>query len=734
MKVAIVHHHLDPGGVTRVIRAASAALAGAGVRVVILAGRSADGGDFEGLPVQVVEGLDYAAAGSGDRRHEDAARLVARLRSAATMALDAAPDVWHFHNHSLGKNPGVSVAAVMLAEAGERVLLQIHDLAEDGRPALHAGLAGFARLYPFGARTRLVFINERDRSDFIEAGLPPAFAALLPNPIDAQPLAPAQSGTPPLLFAPLRAIRRKNLGELVLLAALAPGGTRLAVSRAPRDALALAIHDRWRSFAIAKQLPLEFDVSDRLEPAAGAGKSFHDWLAQCSHIIGTSVSEGFGMPLLEAAAWGRPFIGRSLPRPGGVQAAPGDPPWGHCYETLEVPTGWLDEMKLRRAWRLGLRRHHAAYGRWFATEQADAALDRLLATGSIDFGRLPESLQEEVIEHIITRPAMADELLVEHNGGRETAATWLARVLERRDLVADASRLAPWSPDRHRDALLAMYRDLLTAPSDEGLGFVDVRRVLDIHLDARHFHPLLSFPEARAWPSLHFRAVIFDVYGTLLVAPAGGVKPDPAADPGIREILRSHEVDPPDSPTLALHHAVRRHHAASPAEHPEVDLRELWREVLDLPPGTDTETMTIEIQNAWQPARPMPDAAATVACLARAGIAIGILSNAQCDTLAALGPVADPIDPGLTILSYQHGIAKPSPALFRLMVERLAARGIRTEETLFVGNDPLHDIAPARAAGFATALFIGHPESLRPGPVEADHVFDDWRDLQCLVG
>lgn len=734
MKVAIVHHHLDPGGVTRVIRAATAALAGAGVRVVILTGCSADGGDFTGLPVQVVEGLDYAAPGGGYRRSQDADALIARMHAAATAALGSSPDVWHFHNHSLGKNPAVSEAAVRLAEGGARVVLQIHDLAEEGRPSLYAGLGGAMRLYPFGGRVRLAFINDRDRADFVAAGLPARFACVLPNPIDALPLARGEPSSQALLFAPIRAIRRKNIGELVLLAALAPCGTRLAVSRAPRDATALTIHERWSSFAIAKMLPIAFDVSDRLEPAAGAGTSFHDWLTRCSHIIGTSVSEGFGMPLLEAAAWGRPFIGRALPRPGGVDRTADDTPWGRCYQALRVPAGWLDEKKLRRAWCLGLRRHHAAYGRWLAVEHADAALDRLLATGSIDFGRLPESFQEEIIEHIIARPAMADALLVEHDGGHEIASAWLRRVLGQRSPVADASRLAPWSPACHRDALLGLYQDLLKAPSGTGPQFVDPQRVLDAHLDPQRFHPLLSFPEAREWPRRRIHAVIFDVYGTLLVAPAGGVKPDPSADPRIRQILRSHGVDPPVSPTFALHEAVRQYHAASPAEYPEIDLRTLWREVLGLPPGTDTETMTIEIQNAWQPARPMPDAAATVACLARAGIAIGLLSNAQCDTLAALGPMAAHVDHELTILSYQHGIAKPSAVLFARMVEQLASRGIRAEETLFVGNDPLHDIAPAREAGFATALFIGHPESLRPGPVDADHVFDDWRDLECLVG
>jgi putative hydrolase of the HAD superfamily len=88
--------------------------------------------------------------------------------------------------------------------------------------------------------------------------------------------------------------------------------------------------------------------------------------------------------------------------------------------------------------------------------------------------------------------------------------------------------------------------------------------------------------------------------------------------------------------------------------------------------------------------------------------------------------------PELTILSYQHGLAKPSPELFQILSDRLAGRGITPAETLFIGNDPLQDIIPAAAAGFRTALFTGHSESLRPGECHPDHRFTSWSDLAGL--
>ena len=50
-----------------------------------------------------------------------------------------------------------------------------------------------------------------------------------------------------------------------------------------------------------------------------------------------------------------------------------------------------------------------------------------------------------------------------------------------------------------------------------------------------------------------------------------------------------------------------------------------------------------------------------IGILARSGLSLGLLSNAQSNTLSDLGGISDLFSPELTILSYQHGIAKPSP-------------------------------------------------------------------------
>jgi FMN phosphatase YigB (HAD superfamily) len=78
-------------------------------------------------------------------------------------------------------------------------------------------------------------------------------------------------------------------------------------------------------------------------------------------------------------------------------------------------------------------------------------------------------------------------------------------------------------------------------------------------------------------------------------------------------------------------------------------------------------------------------------------------------------------------------MAKPSPGLFLVLTERLAAQGIAARDCLFVGNDPLQDIVPAAAAGFQTALYTGHPSSLRPGACQPGFTLRHWRDLPGLA-
>lgn len=709
MRVAIIHYHLSPGGVTRVIETASGVLAGAGVRHVVLTGEN-------------VAGLGYLA----DPGDFTAEQLTTALRHAATKALGGPPDVWHFHNHSLGKNRLFPHIVSRLAAENEALVLQIHDLAEHGRAGNHPLIAGIRDLYLFSPRVCYAFLNSRDLRHFIAAGLPPENATLLPNPISAPPAPPRFGSSPALLFAPVRGIRRKNLGELVLLAALAPPGTRVAISRAPENPAALPVHDHWRDFSAEHGLPIGFDVVDRYMPEPGAATGFDSWVNRASHFVTTSVSEGFGMTFLESIALGKPLIGRNLPHLTADHAAHGIRA-GRLYDAILIPLDWIDISLIRDPLVIDLERDHRLYQRPLTNAFINAALAAIVRDGLVDFGNLPEPLQQGIIERLADT-SQRGVPLVRSGDTTRPLVEWLADALAADTPTASADQLAPYSPQAYQKSVTTLYSRLTRTPPGP-VRQVAAEEILNSHLRPENFHFLLASPRPALVPGRRHRAAIFDIYGTLLIAPAGGVKPDLLNDPVLREVLRQFGHDPSPSPSSDLHAAVLRHHAVAGHAFPEIDLRDLWREVLTVEESVDVTELVQAIEDAWHPARPMPGAENFVSRLSRLGVSLGVLSNAQCNTLPSLGPVSDLFAPELTLLSYQHGIAKPSPELFQMLADRLAGRGIAPQETLFIGNDPVHDILPAAAAGFRTALFTGHPASHRPGDCEPDITFSRWSDL-----
>ena len=98
-------------------------------------------------------------------------QLADDLQAAARNALGSLPDLWHVHNHSLGKNLALPGALQALGDAGQRLLLQLHDFAEDGRPLNYRHYA---------------VLNGRDLKLLGAAGIPPARLHALANPVSLQ--------------------------------------------------------------------------------------------------------------------------------------------------------------------------------------------------------------------------------------------------------------------------------------------------------------------------------------------------------------------------------------------------------------------------------------------------------------------------------------------------------------------------------------------------------------------
>jgi putative hydrolase of the HAD superfamily len=160
---------------------------------------------------------------------------------------------------------------------------------------------------------------------------------------------------------------------------------------------------------------------------------------------------------------------------------------------------------------------------------------------------------------------------------------------------------------------------------------------------------------------------------------------------------------------------------AKGVDYPEVKIDRIWMRVLS---GSDRDIrfvrqFAVEFELIVNPVYPMPHLAKMLSRLRHRKLALGMISNAQFYTPylfkwflrsdeATLG-----FNTNLIFYSYRFEMAKPSAMLFDMAAEKLKAIGIQPAGVLYLGNDMLNDIYPARAAGFKTALFAGDQRSLR---------------------
>jgi hypothetical protein len=489
MKVAIIHYHLEPSGVSRVIERASRELTRRGSAHVIIVGKCPHGVN-ETLPVRVVDGLGYSNATIDQAGAE---KIIDNLRATAADALGSPPDLWHFHNHSLGKNCAVPLIVSSLASQLERLLLHIHDLAEDGRPENHANIADCPNLYPLAPQIHYAFINSRDRNHFIKAGLPAANAHLLPNPVfDADSIPNTSSETPktaPLLLCPARGIRRKNIGELILLTQLAPKGTRAAITLAPENPQSLAIHERWKSFCGVNQVPVEFAVVDRIAPTTNSDASFESWISHATHIVTCSISEGFGLVFLESLAYHKPLIGRKLPHISDDLAKHGID-HGKLYEKILIPADWIPHAMLGEHVKKSFTRLWQSWNREASADECESVMTSMEHDGFLDFGNLPEALQETIIEKLLDPDHHAiPQLLI--NGRTRPLKAWIED-----SLTQNHQTQAPQVPEAftiaaHGKQTTAIHAMMMTQnPSPPSA--LDPNDILETFLVAEEFHFLKS--------------------------------------------------------------------------------------------------------------------------------------------------------------------------------------------------------------------------------------------------
>lgn len=321
--IAILHYHLRPGGVTTVIRNAESAL------------RSR----FE---VRLLADFGYQEKPARNRAEflRDAQKCMRHLR-----ALTQGVEVLHAHNLNLGKHPRLSCAVKLLAgETGLRVVNQVHDFAEHGRPmqleALRRCAGGvddtFWRSFCYFDLPNVLWttLTSADAAKLASRGVPAERIHVLPNPVDIEFFREPVPTRDELwvavndiaafarahdydfdpqrriLLSPMKVMERKNNLEAVELARrlnmLRGRPTyQLLISMEGNSATDRAYGERLKRIVRQERLPVVIGSGE----AAGMREHFH--LAHA--ILTTSRVEGFGYAFVEAWSCGKLVIGRDIP-------------------------------------------------------------------------------------------------------------------------------------------------------------------------------------------------------------------------------------------------------------------------------------------------------------------------------------------------------------------------------------------------------------------------------------
>ena len=239
------------------------------------------------------------------------------------------------------------------------------------------------------------------------------------------------------------------------------------------------------------------------------------------------------------------------------------------------------------------------------------------------------------------------------------------------------------------------------------------------------------------------KAVIFDIYGTLLISSSGDIDQATFSKENMEKALQvgGFKTDEFDKKAFSFlleqlpEKVVANQQELKLKGHPfpDIDIFKVWNEMLDEAEkagllkrlGDESLTETILVFEVLSnKVFPMPAMKDTLEKLKEKNIPLGIVSNAQFYTPILMNYFLtgnidvkqhiDMFEPDLTVFSFNELKAKPDVALFEKFIPKLKEKySIQPEETVFVGNDMFKDVYTAKQAGLQTVLFAGDERSLR---------------------
>jgi len=376
-----------------------------------------------------------APANSKSELYKEAKKLSAEILQSLHLQHNSIknPYVLHVHNGNLGKNPRLTWALKLLADRFEKenlpvwILYQMHDFAEDNRPGCWNALRNCSgkpdrrlaveMMYPRSSRIHWACINCGDREKLLSIGIAKEKVTVLPNSVDVEAFTGRalnemsreelkQMSLEPMDFAadlkeriavfarregfrfepnrkillgPVKAIRRKNITELILLLMMENNkddSFQLLVTLGANSAADIEYCRAIERFVKRNSLPVVIGFGNELlkgghQRSIKNGRvetySLIDLMHISEAVLTSSIQEGFGYVFHEPWLAGKAVLGRNIPSvtrdfiAAGLQL-------GHLYDYLLIPKAFLGGN-----WAVLVE----AYCRKVASLQAEAGLEVL---------------------------------------------------------------------------------------------------------------------------------------------------------------------------------------------------------------------------------------------------------------------------------------------------------------------------------------------------------------------
>ena len=238
------------------------------------------------------------------------------------------------------------------------------------------------------------------------------------------------------------------------------------------------------------------------------------------------------------------------------------------------------------------------------------------------------------------------------------------------------------------------------------------------------------------------KAVVFDIYGTLIISASGDLdKAEYNAQMIKKALLGAHFEIVMDTEeafndifkdfnAYLFGHLSKTRREGKPF--PEVDVISVWHDTLVaaekkgkilILPNSDIYLFTFIFELQTNKIWPMPEMKEVINTLHSKGIILGIVSNAQFYTPVIMNYLLHnetkdssdiyPFAKELSVFSYRELRGKPDTYLFEKLVPGLMAYDLKPEEVLYVGNDMLKDVYTSSRVGFKTVLYAGDKRSYR---------------------